>query len=164
MKSMPIYLMGDKRMKNTGLGCSENWFGGDCKLCISCDKVYKSTACKAYVSINKRWVHNVVRTYGEPYEVKISENTEISNMRAVCTSLADFLEVKNKNYGNSALEPVKIFSKTSAESQILNRIDDKLSRIKNSEELRKNDVVDLMGYLVLLCIKKGWMNFKDLID
>jgi len=46
----------------------------------------------------------------------------------------------------------------------LNRIDDKLSRIKNSEELRKNDVVDLMGYLVLLCIKKGWMNFKDLID
>lgn len=82
----------------------------------------------------------------------------------VCDNLSHFLESKNAKYGNSALEPVKIFSKADSESQIFNRIDDKLSRIKNSDELRKNDVVDLMGYLVLLCVKKEWLSFKDLID
>lgn len=82
----------------------------------------------------------------------------------VCDNLAHFLESKNAKYGNSALEPVRIFSKTDAESQIFNRIDDKLSRIKNSDELGKNDVVDLIGYLVLVCIKKEWLSFNDLID
>ena len=92
------------------------------------------------------------------------ESSSVLKIKIVCNNLSNFLEVKNENYGNSALEPVRVFSKTDSESQLYSRIDDKLSRIKNSEELRKNDVVDLMGYLVLLCIKKGWMSFKDLID
>ena len=43
-------------------------------------------------------------------------------------------------------------------------MDDKLSRIVNGKELRKNDIVDLTGYLVLLLAQKGWDNFKELID
>lgn len=82
----------------------------------------------------------------------------------VCCNMARFLRAKNVKYGNSALDPMKIFSKQDAESQLYNRIDDKLSRIKNSSELRKNDVVDLIGYLILLCVKKGWTNFEDLLD
>jgi hypothetical protein len=85
-------------------------------------------------------------------------------IKTVCDNLSSFLGEKNNRYGNSALEPVQIFSKTGAESQIYNRIDDKLSRIKNSTELRKNDVIDLMGYLVLLCVKKGWKDFSELLD
>lgn len=93
-----------------------------------------------------------------------NEPPEKINFMIICNNLANFLNEKNKRYGNSALEPVKVFSKADSESQLLNRIDDKLSRIKNSTELRKNDIVDLIGYLVILCIKKGWMSFKDLID
>jgi hypothetical protein len=82
----------------------------------------------------------------------------------VCDSARQFLMEKNRRYGNSALEPIQTFSKLSAVEGILQRIDDKISRIKNSKELRKNDVVDLLGYLVLLCVIKGWTNFNDQID
>ena len=71
---------------------------------------------------------------------------------------------KNKRYGDSAIAPAMIFSDVSAEDQIKNRIDDKLSRIKHSKELRKNDVVDVTGYLVLLMVQKNWLDFEDLID
>jgi len=84
------------------------------------------------------------------------------DVQKVLFHLEEFLIEKNKNYGNSALEPVRIFSKLESDAGIFVRIDDKLSRIKNSDELRKNDVVDLLGYLVLLCVQKGWSNFDDL--
>lgn len=76
----------------------------------------------------------------------------------------EFLKEKNRRYGNSAIQPIQIFSKTPAESQILNRIDDKISRIKNSPELKKNDISDLFGYLALLMIKNEWTTFDELLD
>ena len=30
--------------------------------------------------------------------------------------------------------------------------------------LRKNDVADVFGYIVLLMIQKGWLSFDDLLD
>ena len=84
--------------------------------------------------------------------------------KQVLDSLFEFLSAKNKNYGNSALEPIGIFSKGGAEDGILRRMDDKLNRIKNSDVLRKNDIVDLMGYLAILCINKKWTKFNELID
>ncbi len=72
---------------------------------------------------------------------------------------------KNKRYGDSALNPSNIFCKEGdASTKILVRMDDKITRITNSKELRKNDIVDLMGYMVLLCINKGWTDFNDQID
>ncbi len=82
----------------------------------------------------------------------------------VCNSMARLLTEKNKRYGNSALEPLRVFNRADALDGIMVRIDDKLSRIKNSDKLRKNDVSDLIGYLVLLCIAQGWTDFDDLID
>ena len=76
----------------------------------------------------------------------------------------EFLLEKNKRYGDSALSPTNIFSNESAEEQIRARLDDKLRRIKNSDELRKNDVADCFGYIALLMISKGWLEFEDLID
>lgn len=87
-----------------------------------------------------------------------------AQIRGVCESLDGFLQEKNRKYGNSALEPVRVFSKLSAGEQLKIRMDDKVSRIKNSDELRKNDVVDLMGYLVLVCVQNGWSNFDELLD
>jgi len=77
---------------------------------------------------------------------------------------------KNERYGNAALEPLGVFSKhikmenSESLNGILVRLDDKLKRVKHGGEIRKNDVSDLMGYLALLCIEKGWTNFDDLID
>ena len=82
----------------------------------------------------------------------------------VCNGMARLLSEKNKRYGNSALEPLRVFSRADASDGIMVRLDDKLSRIKNSDKLRKNDVSDLIGYLVLLCIAQGWTDFDDLID
>ena len=59
---------------------------------------------------------------------------------------------KNKAYGNSALEPVRIFSKASPEEQIRVRIDDKLSRLARGQGDDEDTVLDLLGYLVLLRI------------
>jgi hypothetical protein len=68
--------------------------------------------------------------------------------------IQEMLIAKNQKYGNSALEPLGVFSKLSAEEGLLVRIDDKLKRIKNgSLERDDEDVInDLIGYLVLLKI------------
>ena len=84
-------------------------------------------------------------------------------IKAVIKSIYNVLIEKNKRYGNSALSPANVFSKLDSESGILLRLDDKINRIKNSLELRKNDVFDILGYLTLLSIQKGW-DFEDLID
>lgn len=89
------------------------------------------------------------------------DDEDISFFSAVTQSICSLLEHKNKNYGNSALEPLNIFS---GKSKVGTRLDDKLARIKNSEELRKNDVSDLIGYLILECKDRGWNNFDEFKD
>ena len=42
-----------------------------------------------------------------------------------CLGIAEMLIEKNRAYGNSALQPVRVFSKASSEEQLLVRIDDK---------------------------------------
>lgn len=61
---------------------------------------------------------------------------------------------KNAKYGNSALDPVRVFSKASTTEQLLVRIDDKLSRIKTTgmEAPDEDTLNDLIGYLILLKI------------
>lgn len=85
-------------------------------------------------------------------------------IKQVTSSLNNLLQEKNIRYGDAALSPIKIFSKVDADDSICVRLDDKISRIKNSDTLRKNDVADIMGYLVLLCASKEWISFNDLID
>ena len=76
-------------------------------------------------------------------------------------SLAKMQIAKNKKYLGSALKPLDIFSKHHAYGS---RIDEKLARVKCSNKLRKNDVADIIGGLMLLCKENGWSNFDDLID
>lgn len=84
----------------------------------------------------------------------------------VISGISLFMAVKNYKYGNSAIEPKRIFSKASAEEQILVRLDDKMSRLMESKDdgLAKNDVTDIIGYLILYCVVKGWFSFRDLLD
>jgi hypothetical protein len=76
--------------------------------------------------------------------------------------IRELLITKNLKYGNSALEPLGVFSKLSAKEGLLVRIDDKLKRIKNgSLEKDDEDVInDLIGYLVLLKIQTQEERYK----
>jgi hypothetical protein len=76
----------------------------------------------------------------------------------VCDEVKQFLLDKNKAYGNSAGDPVRIFSKVDTLEQINVRIDDKLSRIARGSEYQGDDTeLDLIGYLILKRVirKKG---------
>lgn len=78
-----------------------------------------------------------------------------THIGAICEEVKQLLMDKNKKYGDSALNPSRIFSKANAVEQILVRIDDKLNRIQKGAGLLANDedvVMDLIGYLVLLKI------------
>lgn len=70
-------------------------------------------------------------------------------------AVSELLISKNIAYGDSALDPVRIFSKSNAIEQLLVRIDDKLSRFaRGTDYPGDNDIDDLIGYLVLLKIAK----------
>jgi hypothetical protein len=75
-------------------------------------------------------------------------------IEATCDSIKKLLLDKNAKYGNSALQPVRVFSKASNTEQLLVRIDDKLSRIKTTgmEAPDEDTLNDLIGYLILLKI------------
>lgn len=77
------------------------------------------------------------------------------DLDAVLGRLRMILLSKNKKYGDSALNPLRIFSKTSPDEQIKVRIDDKLKRIINNNDGDTEDPeLDLLGYIVLLRIYK----------
>lgn len=82
-------------------------------------------------------------------------NSQIEIDRTV-DELRELLLRKNSAYGNSALEPINVFSKGNAVDSLCARIDDKLSRIKNRglDDVTEDTLVDLSGYLVLLIIAK----------
>lgn len=84
------------------------------------------------------------------------DHTEVL-IRTECQNLADMLCEKNRKYGNSALEPLRVFSRANPIEQIRVRIDDKLSRMRNTGTEDEDVVLDLLGYLILLRIaeKRG---------
>lgn len=70
-----------------------------------------------------------------------------------CEAIHKMLIEKNKSYGNSALDPIRCFSKLDPIETIKIRIDDKLSRLMRGSEYGSDDSIkDLIGYLVLLRI------------
>lgn len=94
-----------------------------------------------------------------PTQRKIAELTE---------AMRDLLLYKNQKYGDSALNPKKIFYKGDARNSILIRLDDKLGRIMANADAtpRINDVADIIGYCTLLLISMGatQSDIKALMD
>ena len=77
------------------------------------------------------------------------------DIATVCDEIKELLLEKNKLYGDSALNPVRIFSKAGTLEQIECRMDDKLSRIRNMDPTDTEDAfLDLIGYLVLHRVAK----------
>lgn len=72
-----------------------------------------------------------------------------------CIDLAVFLSTKNAAYGNSALSPIRAFSKAGTTEQLLVRIDDKINRMVNGSGFPgDDDILDLTGYLILYFVAK----------
>ena len=91
----------------------------------------------------------------EVKEMKERKNESQSNIAKKCDELKAFLLSKNEQYGDSALTPIRIFSKSDDKEQLKVRIDDKLNRLLqgNANIEKDEDVIkDLIGYLILLLI------------
>ena len=71
-------------------------------------------------------------------------------VHAVLTDIETMLIEKNRAYGDSALNPVRVFSTANTTEQIRVRIDDKLSRLARGTAAGEDTRRDLIGYLVLL--------------
>ena len=87
------------------------------------------------------------------------EKTEARKMiEEECDSIKNMLVEKNTAYGNSALNPVRVFSKADKLEQIRVRMDDKLSRIRNMgmdfNDGTEDTFRDLIGYMILYLVAK----------
>lgn len=72
-----------------------------------------------------------------------------------CDRLALLLIEKNRQYGNSALEPIRVFSKAGPLAQLDVRMDDKLSRIVSGQlDDNEDPEMDLAGYLILKSVAR----------
>tara|TARA_B100001063_G_C16229978_1_gene295842 strand:- start:13 stop:285 length:273 start_codon:yes stop_codon:yes gene_type:complete len=80
----------------------------------------------------------------------------IDEVKYILDSIKTMLEQKNKAYGDSALNPIRLFSRVDAVESLCVRIDDKINRIKNSglNADTEDSIQDLIGYLVLLQIAR----------
>jgi hypothetical protein len=102
-----------------------------------------------YHSIDRLAVVSTSEIYDNPYAVA---EEFIRDLDIELETLRALLIEKNQSYGDSALNPVRIFSKAEPTEQLRIRIDDKLSRIMRSGNTTEDTLTDLLGYLVLLRI------------
>ncbi len=91
------------------------------------------------------------------------KNTE-ELIKEVARDIVMLLLQKNKDYGDTANNPPKIFSKLSPKEAILSRLDDKLSRVKNKglNDKTEDTINDIIGYLILyqVQVRKEAINKK----
>ena len=96
-----------------------------------------------------------VRISEEEAKVAIAATERTDPIESMFDELKAFVMQKNSSYGNSVLDPVRVFSKADNKEQIRVRIDDKLSRLVrgNTDIESDTDIIkDLIGYLVLLLV------------
>ena len=67
--------------------------------------------------------------------------------------ITNLLLEKNKQYGNAVLKPIRCFSKEiSIEEVIKSRLDEKINRLINASGDSEDAYIDIIGYLIFLCI------------
>lgn len=94
------------------------------------------------------------RVFGEPQTVYDISSFEQS-VRYHTGKIADLLISKNLSYGDSALNPIRVFSKADRMEQLYTRLDDKLSRVQKGHEYPGDDTIrDIIGYCTLILIAR----------
>ena len=66
--------------------------------------------------------------------------------------VADTVRSRNATYGDSAIDPIRVFSRASSDEQLRVRIDDKLSRVARGAGATADTLVDLAGYIAILAV------------
>lgn len=89
------------------------------------------------------------------------KNQQPTSLEKILGAVKELVLYKDKQYGNSANNPLNIFG---SKCKYGYRLDEKLSRVQNSETIRKNDAVDLIGALLLVCQEFGWDDFSEFKD
>ena len=96
--------------------------------------------------------YNKAQEQAKPVKGQDESSFKISKTMGEITK---FLLDKNDQYGDSALQPIRIFSRADKTEQLKVRIDDKLNRLMQGNASLESDedvVKDLIGYLVLLLV------------
>jgi len=106
----------------------------------------------------EKWTHlyDNIRYYLKPLYLKPKK----SYFQEVTEGICELLTEKDKRYGSFIETPLVIFEGKCVSGR---DIDKKLSRIKNADELRLNDVADTIGYLILAMKEKNW-NKEDILN
>lgn len=120
---------------------------------------------------NNRWPYDPLDPYRYIMQIEIDDylmfpNTE-QDIREETNALAELLIAKNRAYGDSALDPMRCFSKADTVEQLKVRIDDKLSRMmrgKETDAFPEDLVKDLLGYLILLRVAEKRRQLKATND
>jgi len=94
-----------------------------------------------------------------------SDNKTQQEIAEVGIALTHLLLLKNRRYGDSALQPLDIFARNmTPRERMAVRMDDKLNRIRNGLGANGGDgehpAIDLAGYL-LLDVIAGWRGRKS---
>lgn len=97
-------------------------------------------------------VHGPLAVIADLWPDNVAERAPPTTASISYASVREMLQAKNTAYGDSALSPVRVFSRASAVEQLLVRIDDKLSRMRRGHAAGEEIEKDLIGYLVLLRI------------
>ena len=85
-------------------------------------------------------------------KAKQGESSFEQTVRRILTDVGDIVVARNKEYGNSALDPVRVFSKSDRMGQLKVQLDHKLSRIARGGDPGLDTLRDLIGYEVLYII------------
>ena len=102
------------------------------------------------------WFQDTSSTYPLSNKNDKERLDTIAEAFLILEGIQKMLEQKNKAYGDSALNPIRLFSQVNAVESLCVRIDDKINRIKNRGLTpdTEDSINDLIGYLVLLQVAR----------
>lgn len=90
-----------------------------------------------------------------PWERELIGSPFENNVHRILNGVAETLVQKNASYGDSALNPIRVFSKADRMEQLFVRLDDKLSRVQRGSEYPGDDTLrDIIGYATLILIAR----------
>ena len=116
-------------------------------------KVETTSVDGGWIEFNGAFYNEMIYRIKPGQEQENNQSQQISTasvISEVCKELESLLLDKNRKYGDSALNPIRMFSNASADEQLRIRMDDKLSRIKSAQGDDQEDAkLDLIGYLIL---------------